>query len=485
MGEDGKTSVLLDMQNISQSDRIVIKPEQVMHALKHAKRGKSAGLDSLSTEHFVYADKSVNVFLALLFSSLLMHGYLPAKFMLSAVMPIVKNKTGDTGDKNNYRPIAIVNACSKIFESVLLNIIDDYLGTHDNQFGFKQKHSTDLCIYTLKSVIEYYKCQNSPVFSCFLDASKAFDRVNHWILFKKLKEKCVPIIIIRILLYWYRDQDMCVKWGNNISEHFKVTNGVRQGSLLSPKLFALYVDRLSNLLLDSRIGCFINNVCLNHLLYADDLCLLAPSAIALQKLINICKRYGIEHDIVFNPVKSVCMVFKPSRYKLYCPAVYLDNDRVEYVSAVKYLGVILNSSLEDNDEIMKQTRALYAKGNVFVRKFANCSHDVKIHLFQAYCTNIYCASLLSCYNSLTYQKLKVAYNNAFRYLFKYDRRCSASAMFVTNNVPTFDCLMRKFVFDFKLRAQESTNLLVNTVFNCHILQNGALHNRWFNLLYLK
>ena len=87
---------------------------------------------------------------------------------------------------NNYRPIAIVTAMSKIFELCLSRIMDAYLFTSDNQFGFKRKRSTDLCIYTVKSIIRYYNYYNSPVYTCFLDAYKAFDRINHWTMFKKL-----------------------------------------------------------------------------------------------------------------------------------------------------------------------------------------------------------------------------------------------------------------------------------------------------------
>ena len=107
-------------------------------------------------------------------------------------MPIIKSKTGNSSDKNNYRPIALVTACSKNFELCLLEIIELYLDTHDNQFGFKKQHSTDMCIFTLKSVIKYCTRQSTPVFSCFLDASKAFDRVNHWKLFRKLIIQKVP-----------------------------------------------------------------------------------------------------------------------------------------------------------------------------------------------------------------------------------------------------------------------------------------------------
>ena len=192
-----RQGVLHNISPVTDSDNITIMPDQILSAIKLAKRGKSPGQDGLASEHFIFADGKIRVLLSLVFSAMLSHGYLPADFMVSTVIPIIKNKTGNTSDKNNYRPVALVTPCSKILESVLLNIIDDYLLTHDNQFGFKDKHSTDMCIFALKSVIEYYKNHSSPVFTCFLDASKAFDRVNHWTLFKTLSDRNVPVFVLR------------------------------------------------------------------------------------------------------------------------------------------------------------------------------------------------------------------------------------------------------------------------------------------------
>ena len=140
--------------------------------------------------------------------------------MKTDIVPIIKNNTGDTSDKNNYRPIALVTAASKIFELCLSVILEDFLVTHDQQFGFKRKHSTDLCIFTVKSVTKYYTQENSPVFTCFLDASKAFDNINHYTLFRKLLDRKTPILLVRILLFWYTKQTMCVKWGNCMSDYF-------------------------------------------------------------------------------------------------------------------------------------------------------------------------------------------------------------------------------------------------------------------------
>ena len=96
----------------------------------------------------------------------------------------MKNKCGNISESNNYRPIALATIISKLFESVLLVKCEDYLSTCSNQFGFKKGHSTDLCIYALKEYIKYYKNRNTSVFVTMLDASKAFDRVNFWLLFE-------------------------------------------------------------------------------------------------------------------------------------------------------------------------------------------------------------------------------------------------------------------------------------------------------------
>ena len=129
--------------------------------------------------------------------------------MKTAIVPIIKNKTRDTSDKNNYRPIALVTAASKIFELCLSIILEDYLVTHDQQFGFKRNTQ-----------------ENSPVFACFSEASKAFDKINHYTLFQKLLDRETPIILVRILLFWYTKQAMCVKWGNCMSDFFTYLTGL-------------------------------------------------------------------------------------------------------------------------------------------------------------------------------------------------------------------------------------------------------------------
>ena len=83
-----------------------------------------------------------------------------------------------------------------------------------------------------------YINKGSHIFSVLLDASKAFDKVSHSLLFKKLINPNVPLCSVCLLYFWYRNQTMRVKWGAELSRSFNVTNGVRQGSVLSPLLFS-------------------------------------------------------------------------------------------------------------------------------------------------------------------------------------------------------------------------------------------------------
>ena len=98
----------------------------------------------------------------------------------------------------------------------------------------------------MKSVSKYYTQHHSSVYTCFLDASKVFNKINHFKLFRKLLDRKTPIVIVRILLFWYSKQTVCVKWGRCISDYFSISNGIRQGGILSPKLFSVYVDDLSD-----------------------------------------------------------------------------------------------------------------------------------------------------------------------------------------------------------------------------------------------
>ena len=307
-------------------------------AIKGLCKNKLFGRDEIYAEHLKYAPKRLPQILSILFSSMISHGYIPTMMLEVVLVPVIKDKTKNINSKDNYRPIALASVVSKVLESILLEKMENYLTTAQNQFGFKKKLGTDQCIYVVKEVIDYFRKRNTTVFTCFLDASKAFDRVNHKVLFESLLKRGVPGYLVRLLVFWYRSQSMCVRWGQTYSDRFYVTNGVRQGGILSPYLFNVYMDELSRRLNKENIGCTIGDLKINHVMYADDLVVLSPSTRGLQVLLKVCEDFGTSHCVKFNANKSAIMCFRADIHKnSHFPSFILCGDVVKEQSLIKYL----------------------------------------------------------------------------------------------------------------------------------------------------
>ena len=145
------------------------------------------------------------------------------------LVPIIKDKTGRIDRIDNYRPIALACVVSKVVERILLD--RRYL-----TFLKRGQISSDssqvlvlILVYVLKEMVDTYKSLNGGMYMCFLDASKAFDRVKH-----SVTRRGVPGYIVKLLSYWYAKQTMRVRWGDCISSPFRVSNGVRQGGVYRP-----------------------------------------------------------------------------------------------------------------------------------------------------------------------------------------------------------------------------------------------------------
>ena len=149
-----------------------------------------------------------------------------------------------------------------------------------------------MCTFMVLETFEYYKSKGSNVHVLLLDASKAFDRVNFIKLFDKMLKKGMCPLTVRLLLNMYTQQKLQVKWNNILTQQFDVTNGVRQGGVLSPLLFSLYIDDLLEKLKNNGTGCHIGHHFVGALGYADDNILLSPTADGLMNMIKICEDYA-------------------------------------------------------------------------------------------------------------------------------------------------------------------------------------------------
>ena len=138
------------------------------------------------------------------------------------------------------------------------------------------------------------------------------------------------------------------------------------------------MDDLSDQLNNSNIGGnFGSGQLVNHISYADDVCLLSFSTAGMQKLLNICDKYSNDHDLIYNSKKTMCMCFTPKSCKSYECKLSLNQGSLSYVRAAGYLGVVIQSSGTDKD-VNRQMRKYYAGINTIIRRFYACSYDVNV-----------------------------------------------------------------------------------------------------------
>ena len=236
-----------------------ISSTTVINALDQLKKGKSDG-SSLISDAFILAKDILSKPLSDLFTTIIRHGYVP-NVLRDCILQLIPKPGKDPTCSDNYRPIALAPTLSKVLEWCILLTYEGYFSTSPLQFGFKPGMSADMCTGLIKNVIGHYCFKGSSVFGCFLDASKAFDRVSDLKLFNRLLEKNLPPTIIRLLFSWYKDQKSSVLWNKTLSEKFSVSNGVRQGGVLSPILFIVYIDELLIRLQSQAVGCHWSLFC--------------------------------------------------------------------------------------------------------------------------------------------------------------------------------------------------------------------------------
>ena len=374
-------------------DDFRVRPDDVKRVCRKLKSGKSDGTQGFTSDHLKHASDKLFVILAMLINSMLIHGYNPEQLLHCTVVSIPKDARGSKKSSDNYRGITLVNSICKLIDLLIIEKCSEFLYTSDLQFAFKSEHSTTLCTAVLTETVNYFVERNSNVYACLLDASKAFDKVQFGKLFTLLLNRNMPAVYLRLLLDSYSRQQIKAKWNNCLSTKFHVTNGVKQGGVLSPLLFIVYFDELITRLKNSGIGCNIGDKYIGALCYADDRTLLSPSVNGLSKLIRICEQFAADYRVEFNPKKTVGIQFGKHKQ---CN-ITINGSQIEWQRSVKDLGNTINSRLSDDDDDDCKVKCSVFIGNVnrFIGNYSNLNNCTKRMLYQAYCSSFYGSEIWS------------------------------------------------------------------------------------------
>jgi hypothetical protein len=383
--------------------------------------GKAAGLDNLTAEHLKYSHPALTSILTKLFNLIVCHGHVPNDFCKSYTVPLPKreNTHGKTFTVDDFRGISISSILSKVLEYCILNRYSTFFNTSDNQFGFKKGIGCTEAIYTVKNAVDHYVKGGSTVNICALDLSKAFDKTNHYGLYLKLMEKKVPVHLLRLIQHWYSMSMTCVKWGCQVSKYVRLRTGVRQGGVLSPFLFAVFIDGIVRNVISSRLGCHIGLSCVSVILYADDIILLAPSVQTLQRLIDICEIELNYLDMRINSKKSVCLRIGP-RFHTPCEKLTTKSGQtIEWASTCRYLGIVFRNARQFKIMFDNVKSRFYKAFNAIFGKVGRlASEEVVIKLIDTKCVPILTYGLAACPLTLSDKKsLEFPVNRIFMKLF--------------------------------------------------------------------
>ena len=199
---------------------------------------------------------------------------------------------------------SILDIVGNHISSCIISLNSMVLRSDELQFAYKKSCSAIQCVSMIADVINYYGHNVSSVYMCMLDASKAFDRVNLLTLFKTLYSRGMFPIYLRLLMKIYEEQNMRIRWNSTVTDYFTISNGVKQGGILSPILFSLYLDQLISRLRHIGMGCHMNGLFTRVFIYADGITLLAPSRAILALKLEQCDNFSRTRGIVFNVLKT-------------------------------------------------------------------------------------------------------------------------------------------------------------------------------------
>ena len=361
--------------------------EEVEAAVKALKKGKSPGVDNIPAELVQAGGEAMITALHTICSKIWQTGEWPTPWTQSLIITLPKK--GNLQQCQNYRTISLICHPSKVMLKIILNRLKPQAETiiAEEQAGFRPGRSTTEQIFNLRILCERYNQHQQDLYHVFVDFKKAFDRVWHAALWATMKLYNINANLIRIIESLYNKATSAVYFKNSIGDWFRTTVGVRQGCLLSPTLFNIFLERIMTDALEDHEGTVnIGGRPITNLRFADDIDGLAGKEEELTKFVDNLDKASTTYGMEISAEKTKLM----TNTKSISTDIRIGGKKLEVVNKFKYLGAIVTdegSKPEILSRIAQTTVALTKLKTIW--KDRNLALSSKIRLMRTLVISIF------------------------------------------------------------------------------------------------
>ena len=361
----------------------ILKAE-VEAALNSMSKGKSSGIDNISTEMLQALGEFGIDTLTSICNKMYTNVYIPEDLKTSVFILLPKKQKAV--ECSDYRTISLMCHTLKLLLTVILRRISDKIDKEVGceQAGFRKNSGTREAIFCLKVITEKYLEMGKELYACFIDYSKAFDTVNHEQLISTLSKTEVDDNDIALITHLYWQQITRIRNGPDLTEPVKIRRGVRQGCVLSPLMFNLYTEHIFRKT-EHIPGVKINGQNINNLRYADDTVLIAEDEDGLQNLVTAVKEESEKCGLLMNIKKTKVMAITKDAKETKIN-VQIDRKDVEQVQSFTYLGQLITDDGRSECEIRRRigvAKTAFSKKHRLLTN-RNISLETRLRLVKCY-----------------------------------------------------------------------------------------------------
>ena len=394
--DDGRRAqvdrIVIERQDENTNGELEVGVEDVRKAVKKLKKGKSPGIDGITSEMLLYGGESLFEWLTRVCNVCVSEERVPNDWMRAIIVPIYKGK-GDRSECKNYRGISLLSIPGKVYGRILIErvrlLTEGMIG--EEQCGFRSGRGCVDQVFVMKQLSEKMVDKKKSLYAAYMDLEKAYDRIDRDAMWCVLHMYGVNGKLLNAVQSLYERSEACVRVCREESEWFEVSVGLRQGCVMSPWLFNLFMDGVMKEVRERTgdVGVTLWDTRRNvewrveWLMFADDTVLVGDSEEKLNRLVQEFGRVCQRRKLTVNECKSKVMQIGKNGEENGVN-VSLNNRRMEEVESYRYLGVDISrdSGMEEevNHRITEARKAWGAMKDVWKKR--HISREAKVGMYE-------------------------------------------------------------------------------------------------------